>query len=89
MKKSTILIALLIVAVALFALGCAGRNTNNPTATTAPGTPEVTGTTQATAMAPPMVTPIVTPAATDDSADIDPSLADITNESDESVPDEG
>ena len=79
MKKSLAILSMLILVAALLALGCAGRNNaNNPTATPIPPAASVA--------AAPMIT--VAP-DNSNSTYIDPSLADITNESDESVPDEG
>ena len=80
MKKSLAILSMLIIVVALLALGCAGRNNAN-TPTSTPIHPAATGTAAA-----PMIT--VAP-DNSNSTYIDPALADITNESDESVPDEG
>ncbi len=83
MKKSMAILSMLIIVAALLALGCAGRN-NASTSTATPVPPA--GSITATPVAGPMVT--VGP-DNNSSTYIDPSLADITNESDESVPDEG
>jgi hypothetical protein len=82
MKKSLAILSMLVIVAALLALGCKGRNNaNTPTSTPVP---TVTGTIAPTA------TPTATVGADNTSSSyIDPSLADIGNESDESVPDEG
>lgn len=74
---------MLIIVAALLALGCTGRNNaNTSTATPVPSVGSVTAT--------PVAAPMITVGPDNNSSTyIDPSLADIGNESDESVPDEG
>ena len=106
MKKSIVLISLLIIAIAMIVLGCTGsNNSGSPTVTPAP--PTATGATTvpagsvATVPAIPSVAPAVNSSVTaatsnisagvnaTNSTYIDPSIVDITNETDESVPNLG
>jgi PBP1b-binding outer membrane lipoprotein LpoB len=105
MKKSIVLISLLIIAIAMIVLGCTGSN-NSGSLTVTPA-PAATGATTvpagsvATVPAIPSVAPAVNSSVTaatsnisagvnaTNSTYIDPSIVDITNETDESVPNLG
>ena len=105
MKRSIMLISLLIIVAAIVVLGCTGNNNSGtPTVTpppTATGATSVPAGSVATVPAIPSVAPAVNSSVTTatsnisagvnatNSTYIDPSIVDITNETDESVPDLG
>ncbi len=96
MKRSTAILSMFIIAVSLLALGCTGSNNSSnssgSTATPAPtainNTPVPSGD-GATATAVPTIdvdSNISAAINTTNSTYIDPSIVDITNETDESIP---
>lgn len=102
MKRSIALLSMLVIAAALLVLGCTGsNNSGSPTATPAPSAISGTSTPAALPSALPSVAPAVNASVSDattnisaginatNSTYIDPSIADITNETDESVPNLG
>lgn len=102
MKKSLVILVLLVSCVAMLTLGCTGVSNNSPSPTTTmqvpSDTPEVTDTVTATPSPTDEIndsstdTITVTPDATmDDDTNMstfDDSLANVTGEDDESTPDD-
>jgi len=88
MKKSTAILSILIIVATLLAMGCTGsNNSSGPTATSIPAaTPMPTTSITSSSAA---LSNISAGLNTTNSTYIDPSIVDITNETDESVPDEG